>query len=200
MSSGLLTNETQLIAQVIKGDEKAFGTLFHAYRDKLYSFVLRIAGSREIAEDIVQDVFLKIWTVRDRLEGIDNFNAFLFRMSLNHAINHLRKMARETIALGQAGAWAHAGISGSDDPVTLHDIRLSLREIVAKLPPQQKAVYQLSREENLRQDEIARRLDISISTVKNHMTQALKTIQQGLRQYYPLVVVPFVLFAVHGIG
>jgi RNA polymerase sigma-70 factor (ECF subfamily) len=200
LSSGLLKNEAQLIAQVIKGDEKAFGSLFHAYRDKLYSFVLRIAGSREIAEDIVQDVFLKIWTLRDRLAGIDNFNAFLFRMSQNHAINHLRKMARETIALGQAGSWAHAGISGSDDPLTFRDIRHSLREIVATLPPQQKAVYQLSREENLRQDEIARRLHISVSTVKNHMTQALKTIQQGLRQYYPLALIPFVLFAVHGIG
>jgi RNA polymerase sigma-70 factor (ECF subfamily) len=192
LSALLPQHESELISRVAKGDEKAFGRLFHAYRDKLYAFAYRIAGSREIAEDIVQDVFLKIWMLREKVEDIDNFNAFLYRMSQNHAINQLRRMARETVALKHAcprqeGAW---GVG--TDPATFSDIRNSLSEIVERLPPRQKEVYRLSREQNLKQEEIARRLHISVSTVKNHMTQALHTIQQGLSQYYPLIMIAMV--------
>lgn len=195
MSALLPPHESELISRVAKGDEKAFGRLFHAYRDKLYAFAYRIAGSREIAEDIVQDVFLKIWMLREKLEDIDNFNAFLYRMSQNHAINQLRRMARETVALKHArlrqqeGAWGCAA-----DLTTFSDIRNSLSEIVERLPPRQKEVYRLSREQNLKQEEIARRLHISVSTVKNHMTQALHTIQQGLSQYHPLIMAAAMVF------
>lgn len=176
-------NEKLLIQQVAAGHEEAFAQLFHAYRDKLSAFICRMTGSKEIAEDIVQDVFLKIWIQREKLTDIENFNAFLFRMSQNHAINHLRRMARETLVLMQTKPQVDTLSPGADEQVIFNNIRKSLNEIVANLPPQQKAVYQLSKEQHLKQEEIAQQLHISVSTVKNHMTQALRTIREKLGKY-----------------
>jgi RNA polymerase sigma-70 factor (ECF subfamily) len=177
-------DEKLLIQQVAAGNEDAFARLFNAYRDKLFAFIYRMTGSKEIAEDIVQDVFLKIWIQREKLIGIDNFNAFLFRMSQNHAINHIRRMAKETLVLTQTHRQINRSSPAVDEQVDFNNIQKSLAEIVANLPPRQKAVYQLGREQHLKQEEIAHQLSISVSTVKNHMTQALHAVREGLRKYH----------------
>ncbi|HEX5553931.1 MAG TPA: RNA polymerase sigma-70 factor [Chitinophagaceae bacterium] len=177
-------DEKLLIQQVTAGNEEAFARLFNAYRDKLFAFIYRMTSSRELAEDLVQDVFLKIWMQREKLSGIDNFNAFLFRMSQNHAINHMRRMAKETLVLMQTQRQNDRSSPAVDEQVVFNHIQRSLDEIVANLPPRQKAVYQLGREQHLKQEEIAEQLSISVSTVKNHMTQALHTVREGLRKYH----------------
>ena len=85
-----------MLQDVARGDEHAFARLFHAYRDKLYGFIVKITGSRELAEDVVQDVFLKIWTHRSNLHEVENFNAYLFRMSHNQVMNGLKRMNLES--------------------------------------------------------------------------------------------------------
>jgi RNA polymerase sigma-70 factor (ECF subfamily) len=183
LPSILLENEKLLLKQVVSGNEEAFAKLFHAYRDKLFSFMYRISGSKEIAEDIVQDVFLKIWLQRENLLNIENFNAFLFRMSQNHVINQLRRRSKETLILLEKQKSGYAIPSTADEQMHYKNIRQLLEKIIEELPTQQKTVYLLSREQSLKQEEIATQMNISVSTVKNHMTQALKTIREKLRRY-----------------
>lgn len=173
-------NERLLLQRASDGDEEAFASLFHAYRDKLFSFIYRLSQSRETAEDVVQDVFLKIWQQRGRLNVIDNFNAFLYRMSYNHTINLLKRSSKETLVLMEASQRQRTAPALPDEQLIYDAIQQYIADVVSHLPPQQKAVYTLSREEHLKQDEIARRLDISLSTVQNHMTQALRTIREKL--------------------
>lgn len=176
-------NEKLLLKQVAEGNEEAFAQLFHAYRDKLFSFIHKLSGSREIAEDILQDVFLKIWIQRKKLVEIDHFNAFLYKAAQNHALNQLRRMSKETLILTKTYAHQNNDSPSADQQLTYNNIRKRLNEIVTQLPPQQKAVYQLSREQHLKQDQIAEQLNISISTVQNHLTRALKTIREKMVKY-----------------
>lgn len=173
-------NEKQLLQQASEGDEEAFAQIFNAYSHKLYAFIYRLAGSKELAEDVVQDVFLKLWQQRGMLNIVDNFNAFLYRMSYNHAINLLKRLSKETLILMEARQHNSNEPLPPDEQMIFNRVQQYIAKIVNDLPPQQKTVYQLSREQNLTQEGIARRMDISISTVQNHMTQALRKIKESL--------------------
>lgn len=183
MSAFLPENEKLLLEQISEDNEEAFSQIFHAYKDKLYAFIYRITASKELSSDIVQDTFLKIWEVRGKLFSIDNFNAYLFRMAQNQAINQLRRMARETLILMERQKENNFSSETPEEELRYKNISAYIREIVNSLPPQQKIVYCLSREQNLKQEDIAQQLHISVSTVQNHMTQALKTIRERLRAY-----------------
>lgn len=175
--------EKLLLEQISEDNEEAFAQIFHAYKDKLYSFVYQITGSKEVSSDIIQDTFLKIWQLRGKLFSIENFNAYLFRMAQNEAINQLRRMSKETLIKMKTQKENDIQPETPEEQLRYKNISTRISEIVNELPTQQKAVYTMSREQNLKQEEIARQMNISISTVQNHMTQALRTIRERLRAY-----------------
>ena len=87
--------EKELLVKVSQGDENAFGQLFTLYYNQLGDFIMRIAESRPLAQEIVQDVFLKIWLNRATLAEVESFRAYLFVVARNHAFNCLKQIARE---------------------------------------------------------------------------------------------------------
>jgi RNA polymerase sigma-70 factor (ECF subfamily) len=174
----------ELLTQVIRGDEAAFGQLFQSYKDKLYSFIYHLSGSSATAEDVLQEVFLKIWRDRSELTGIENFNAYLFRMAQNQAINVLRRQSREALILAEIRRIAPEGIQG-DEALYAKEVEAVLHKAINSLPARQRRVYQLSREDGLKYEEIAATLNISVSTVRNHMVQALKAIREFILATYP---------------
>lgn len=184
-------NETALLIKVAEGDKSAFTELFHAYRDKLFSFIYRMTASVEASEDVVQDVFLKIWIGRETLREVDNFNAYLFRIARNHAINGLKRMAHETLII--SGLRSEQAGTGTEEQLDQKAIQELIKRAVDSLPEQQKKVYTLGRENGLSQQEIAAALNISVSTVKSHMNQALKTIRQSLRAAFPVTTSQVIL-------
>ncbi len=183
MSIRAIHNEKELLALASQADQGAFTTLFHMYKQKLYGYVLRLTESEMLAEDIVQDVFLKLWNDHDSLNTIDNFGSYLFRMSKNQVINHFKRMAHETLIMAELFQQNPAGRNETQEIVALKDIEKILGDILEKLPPQQKSVYRLSREEGRTHDEIANLLKISPNTVKNHIVQAMSTIRMQLRKH-----------------
>lgn len=176
-------NEKELLALVSRSDRTAFTMLFHMYKHKLYAYVLRLAGSEMLAEDIVQDVFLKLWLDHEQLRDIDHFGSYIFRMSKNHIINHFKRMAHETLIVAEMFQQGTGGHDDTQDMIAVKDIEKVLGEIIQKLPPQQKAIYHLSREEGRTHEEIATLLKISPNTVKNHIVQAMTTIRAQLRRH-----------------
>jgi len=166
---------------VAKGDEQAFGRLFHASHQALADYIFRLTRSMPLTEEIVQDVFTKIWMHRQELSSVKNFRAWLFTISRNHAFNCMRSLAREALFKEQ---WAvqqtpEPGMEkDNEDEETL--LRL-IEDAVEQLPPQQQKAYLMSRQEGLRHEEIANRLQLSRETVKRHISLALRAISSYVK-------------------
>jgi RNA polymerase sigma-70 factor (ECF subfamily) len=173
--------EKELLKQSAEGDANAFAGLFRMYRHKLYGFLLRTTGSPEMAEDIAQDIFLKLWKNRELLTEIEQFGGYIYRMAQNQVINSLKRMARETLILDELGKTPPLTDPDAEAQLSLQEVTQSLHHALDKLTPKQKLVYTLSRERGLKHEEIARYLNISPSTVNNHMIEALRLIRQQLR-------------------
>jgi len=186
-------NEKELLEKIAAGNESAFKELFHLWRDKLYFFVLRITQSPEMAEDILQDVFVKIWTNRAALNTIQYFDAYVYKMSQNQAISGMKRAAQETLILSELKKGPEASALVTDDVVIHRELSKKFQAILYKLPTQQRLVYTLTHIHGLKHDEVAQQLKISASTVKNHMTRALCTIRQELTQHYQVIIIYMLL-------
>ena len=142
---------------------------------------MRITESELLTQEIVQDVFLKIWVNRSALAAVDCFKAYLLVVSKNHTLNCLKQIAREN---NRKKEWVNSVLRNASNEVEEMDTidRDSLiDEAVTLLPPQQKKVYTLSRRDGLKQQEIARELNISLETVKKHMVLALRFLKYHIR-------------------
>ncbi|MBO9635924.1 MAG: RNA polymerase sigma-70 factor [Chitinophagaceae bacterium] len=183
MPSDPTNNDKELLLQIAAGDETAFSVLFDRYKDKLFTFLFRLTGSADAAEDLIQNIFLKLWTSRESLEEIEHFTAYIFRMGRNMMLNDIRKNARESLLLAEIKKEMATEQHSLSDPCDISELRQKLQEAVNRLPPQQKKIYQLSRESGLKREEIAAMLAISPSTVNNHLFQALKSIREYITPY-----------------
>jgi RNA polymerase sigma-70 factor (family 1) len=183
MHDELLDIKSYLLHRTASGDTDAFARLFNLHRDKLYSFILGMSNSVQQAEDVVQDVFLKVWELRAELSTIDNFSAYLFRMSHNHCLNILKRKAREAAILSDIPTSS----TSTYDPVLYRETEQQMREAIAELPAQQKLVFTLSRDVGLSQHEISQQLHITIPTVKSHMTQALRFLRARCKDVSPFI-------------
>src|SRR5688572_23770248 len=173
-------NENELIRYAAAGDATAFAALFRLYKDKLYGFLLRATGSPEMAEDIIQDIFLRLWKNRETLPEIGRFGAYIYQMARNQVINSLKRMAKETLILDELVKTREAVRTDAEDRLNVQEVNKHLLTALEKLTPRQKLVYTLSRDKGLKHDEIARFLGISPSTVNNHLIEALRLIRQQL--------------------
>lgn len=164
------------------GDEVAFTRLFSQWSQLLAGFIFRLTESRELTEEIVQDVFLNIWRVRETLSGIDNFKHFLLVVARNKAYDALKKQLREE---QRRRAWEK---EYEQEPLTFDtENELSnadlIEQAIDQLPPRRKEIYLLSRHERLTYKEIAERLKISTESVKTHLKLATNSITGFIRAH-----------------
>lgn len=185
-------NERELLIQVASGNEHAFRQLFIAYHQQLGVHMLRITNIPELAEEVVQDVFVKIWLTRETLVGVDNFKAYLFVISKNHALNCLKKLAKERVLIKQLeGSRADAVVPEVGGTNMYYNL---LDEAIDQLPPQQQKVYLLSRHSRLKYTEIADQLELSRETVKKYLQMATASITEYVHEH--LEVIALLLIAV----
>ena len=178
-----LNNEKALLTQIVQGNETAFRIVFDHYRDALYSFALKVVQHEVIAEEIVQDVFVKIWMNRQGLSAIRNFADFLFIITRNHTLNSLRRLAKEKkLTIAATGQLPMEAIS-AEATILQRDYDRVLQQAIDRLPPQQKLVFTLSRLQGLSREEIAAQLNISAGTVKAHMKQAIRSIRSYFKDH-----------------
>ncbi len=194
MKSYSADTDQVLLRLIGEGDEAAFNTLFERYRNKLYSYLVRISKSKETSEEMVLDVFLKIWTAKKVLHEIDNFEAFLFRVAHNRAIDFLRTAERSKHAQAEILKQMTTLETGSaDEKILRADTEKSIQAAVSQLSSQRREVFRLSREEYLSYDQIAERMQLSKFTVRNHLSAALQFIRSNLDNGPELAVIMILL-------
>lgn len=182
-----------LLRKVQAGDEQAFRELFYRYKAKLFSFLLDLTRSRAQAEDMLQEIFLKIWIHRANLQKVKDFDAYLFTIGRYLVVDSVRRIGRESIFLRQTSRDNTSAYS-ADREFAAKEIYELYQRALDRLPPQQLKVYLLHSEKGLRQQEIANQLNLSLSTVQNHMFRAVQNIRSFLSgAYAPLVF--FVILA-----
>jgi RNA polymerase sigma-70 factor, ECF subfamily len=167
-------SNSELILLIQKDDQVAFYHLYERYCRRLYGFVLRYIKQKEDAEEIVQEVFVKIWESRNKIDAYSSFESFLFTIAYNNTISMLRKRTNEKKYLEHLLALQHPDdLPDLIDEIHFNELNDRIQLLLNELTPRQKEIYQMSREEGLSHDEIANKLDISVNTVKKHMVNTL---------------------------
>ena len=184
MSTNLPDTEKELLALIAEGHEPAFRVLYDRYWEKLFNYLVHITKSREIAEEIVADVFLKLWTGRDLLQNIQHMDGFLRKVAYNKAMDFFKIASRDArLQKVVAAGMSEAVEADTDNRLLDNEYRQILQEAVQQLSPQRRLIFSLSREAGLTHEQIARRLNLSRHTVRNSMAEALKSIREYLRRY-----------------
>lgn len=180
MTASSAYDEKALLSAIANGSEPAFRQLFLHWHQQLAGYIYRITESKEHTEEIVQDVFLKIWMVRETLTGIRNFKSFLLVVSRNRAYDVLKQQSRER---WKRKAWeTESAIQHFCEPPEMELIQLSLIDkAIASLPPRRKEVFLLCRYEGFAYNEAAEQLGISRESVKTHLRLATASISTFIR-------------------
>jgi RNA polymerase sigma-70 factor (family 1) len=174
--------ETKLQCRLASGDEVAYRAFFEAYQPKLNIYIFKMVKSKEITEELVLDIFLKIWVKKGIFLEVQDMNAFLYRMAVNKALDFLRTASNERNvrrALSQKMYTMNAHIT--HDGCSEKEYEQQLKRCLQHLPDQQRLILNLSRSGGLSNDEIAAQLNLSKYTVKNHIVAALKTLRHLIR-------------------
>lgn len=183
MIKAKLQDERTLLMKIAGGSQSAFRELFTRYHPFVYAFARKITRSDDLAMEVVQDVFLKIWLHREGLIKIENFKAYLNRIVRNHCFNVLRKLANESRAI--AASWDDGQLEdhATIEKLEYNEVQQILEDALETLSPQQKKVYQLCHQEGLKYEEAALEMGISSQTVHAYMKDALRKIRDHFRKH-----------------
>ncbi len=176
-------NESFLVARVKRGDKKAFEALFHRYSERIYYFSFKYLGDQHVAEEIVQDVFVKIWINREQLREDLSFKCYLFMATRNAIIDLYRKRKKHLEACKEIEARVNTLSPMPDQVYEYNHLTRILSEFVAALPERRRKIYQLSREQGYSYKDIARELGISVKTVEAQIRLAIKQLRGILEKH-----------------
>lgn len=166
-----------------KGSYSDFNKLYDLYADRLYGFAYNLTHSSEMAEEIVQEVFLKIWQMREHLSPEYSFRSFLFTIAKNKFLNDLRN--RLTLLsydeyITQLDDATERGENSTESEFNFNELNEQVLQSKDKLSKRQKMIFEMSKEEGLSNQEIALKLGISEQSVRNQLSSALKVLRQEL--------------------
>ncbi|HEX6430671.1 MAG TPA: RNA polymerase sigma-70 factor [Niastella sp.] len=179
-------HERELLQRVAGGDQDAFAHIFEMYRQRLYTYLAGITKSPEVAEDILVDVFMKLWIGREMLVRVENLEGFLHKVAYNKAMDFFKTTARHARLQQVYAQRISDQVERSlDDWLIDEECRRILHDAINQLPPQRKLIYTLSREQGLTHEEIARALHLSRNTVKSTIMAATRSISEYLQKNYP---------------
>lgn len=178
-------NERELLQQVAHGSQDAFARIYEKHRQRLYNYLLGITKAAQVAEDILVDVFMKLWIGREMLVRIENLEGFLHKVAYNKAMDFFKTTARHARLQQVYAQRIDQPQQNPEDWLIDEEARRILREAINQLPPQRKLIYTMSREQGLSYDEIAKVLHLSRNTVKGTIMAATRSISEYMHKKYP---------------
>ncbi len=157
--------------------EQLFTEIFKEHEYALFTLALKMTKSDQYAKDIIQEVFLKLWECRHSIQSIENMEAWLYRITENKVIDHLRKTAADGRLKDAVWNSIQQILNDTEALISVKEYNLIISKAIDRLPPQRKLIYHLNKEKELSYQEIADELHISRHTVKNQLFTALQSIR-----------------------
>ncbi len=186
-----MRDEAELIREAARGDAGAFEELVVLKRERVVRTAYQVTGDLEDARDVAQWVFVRLWKVLRRFDPGRRFDTWLYRITVNAAIDLLREK-------GPRGALQPlpedpsllpaSGETSAERALDLQDLQRAFLRLASRLAPKQRAAFVLREIEGLSTEEVARALDVRESTVRNHLLQARRILREGLERDYPGLV------------
>ena len=182
------------MTEVLEINTAVLNTLFKAHYDELCRYTFSILKDQDVAEDVVQQLFIKLWEKRSSIGEIENIRSYLFRSAFNMSLNEqksIQRMPKSDEDLVQNSSF-HSSDNTSNLLVT-NELQARIDKAMMVLPEKCREVFHLSRSEQLSYKEIAKQMDISPKTVENQVGKALRIMREELKDYLPLLILTLVL-------
>ena len=189
--------EQDLLRQLIRGDIAGYEVLFHKYYPTFFAFIKGMTKETAVAENIAQNIFMKVWLNREKLDAAKSIRNYLFVLAKHEIYNYFRTKSRTFTTLKEAIAQTESKGGGGGNLPSRNEIeeKLDLAEtaeqveiIVGKMPPQRQQIFRMSRFEHMPSREIAEQLNLSVRTVDKHLELALKELRKYLN-IIPAIIV-----------
>ncbi|ANH81841.1 hypothetical protein A8C56_13405 [Niabella ginsenosidivorans] len=164
--------------------EALFNELFREYESKLYAFSVKMLKSDALAKDIIQEVFLKLWTIRNQIPEINNISSFLYRITENKILDYLRAAASDQKK--KDALWKRTDPVYSADPrndLEAKEFHQVIHQAIQHLSPQRRSVYLMSKVDGLQRNQIAALMNVSPHTVKNQLAKAVQQILHYVKKH-----------------
>lgn len=189
--------EIEIIEGLRNGDTSAYTRIYDLYHGRLYAFVIRFVKAPELAEDVLQEVFLTLWRIKERIDSDRSLQAYLYKISRNCVFKTLKKNARQLEITASIKTMAAPLTCSNEEQLRWKEYEALLSDAIDCLPVQRKKVFRLCRDEGKTYDGVARELGISRNTVKEHMVLATRAIKLHMSKYVdfqPLILFVFLSF------
>lgn len=180
-------------------DSEYFKIIYKKYFNVLHAYSLRFVSKGEVAEDIVQEVFLECWDRRRSIDVAESLKPYLYTLTRRKSIDFLRKSESKNLLFSEIETHLDQLFFETltlDDPIDMREIGQIIEEAILLLPPKCKEVFLLSRESGMKNKQIAESLGLSVKTVEKHITKAIKQIRLALeeRGHLSLFIIFFLFF------
>ncbi len=187
-------NLDKIIAELSRDNEASLKELFNYYYPRLYNFSRSFLKIEDGIDDILQEVFVKIWQKRKKINSAATFNSLIFTITRNLLLNELRSRLNNENLKDRIQGLSLAKEYSSMEQIEYSDLKGKVDKLVSELPARQKEIFILSRTEGLSHKEIAEKLGIKTKTVEYHITQSVRYLKEKLREMGIMSLLYFYLF------
>jgi RNA polymerase sigma-70 factor (family 1) len=173
-----IRQERILLSQLKEGDQRAFEQIYKLYSERIYGRLIRLLKDEDMADSILQDVFLRIWERRIQIDIEQPFKAYLYKIAENFVYDHFRTVARDKKLQVRLRAITSEYYEQIEEAIFKKENESLIKEAIQILPPQRQKVFQLCRIEGKSYEEAGQLLGISVSTVSNQLVKGTKSVKE----------------------
>jgi RNA polymerase sigma-70 factor (ECF subfamily) len=187
-------NLKTIVKRLAGDDKKALDELYNYYYPRLYAFAKKFLKVEDDINDILQDVFVKLWENRKNIKNVETFNAWIFTITKNTVISYFREKIKLTEFESRVREMATSEGYLTDTTAEYEDIKEKVGQLIEQLPEKRKQIFKLSREQGLSNKEIATEMGISVKTVEDHMMHAIRFLKNNLKTLDIITLLYLALF------
>lgn len=190
----LPVNEKELVILLTKDSEAAFEKLYNLYSGRLFGYLFKFVKSENFAREILQNSFVKIWNSRHHIDPEQSFSAYLFRIAENLIYDFFRKAARDKKLQKELIGISAVQYNYVEDALCSKENARLLQHVIDALPPKRRQVFQLIKIEERSYEEVSGLLNISTSTISDHIVKATKFVREKLERHHINAIIILMFF------